>query len=100
MRRPRAFWEARIAELERGKSVEDVARMHRLDPVRLRWWRWHLGRTSAPEVTPRLVELIAAPSAPSGGVLRVLIGSAVVELPTTTTPEFIGQMLRAFHVAC
>ena len=103
MRRPRSFWEARVAELADGRSVERVARRHGLIPARLSWWRWRLGSESTTALArPRMIEIVPTRSmaaADRAGV-RILVGDIVVELPLATTPEDLGRIVGAIRATC
>ena len=101
MRHSRSFWEARVAELGQGRSVERVAREHGVTSARLRWWRWRLG--SGPVSTaPRMVEVVRPTVAITDhGSLRILVGNDVVlELPAGTTPEYLGRVVAAVRATC
>lgn len=101
MRRPKAFWEARVAELARGRSVASVAQRHGVMPGRLRWWRWRLGSAPATAIVPaRMVEILPAPPRVTASGLRVLVGDVVLELPAGTPPEYVGRVLGATRTAC
>ena len=90
MRRPRSFWEARVAELARGRSVASVALQHGVLPGRLRWWRWRLGSVPPTAIVPaRMIEILPAPPVEAAGGLRIPLfctGHAYgPTLPTTLT---------------
>ena len=100
MRRPRSFWEARVAELARGRSVASVALQHGVMPDRLRWWRWRLGSAPATSIVQaRMIEILPAPAAVTGS-LRMLVGDVVLELPAGTSAEYVGRVLGATRVQC
>ena len=101
MRRPRSFWEARVAELARGRSVASVALQHGVMPDRLRWWRWRLGAAQATSIMQaRMIEILPAPTAAVTGSLRMLVGDVVLELPAGTSAEYVGRVLGATRVRC
>ena len=101
MRRPKSFWEARVAELARGRSVASVAQHHGVMPDRLRWWRWRLGSPPATAIVPaRMIEIVPAPSRVTASGLRVFVGDVVLELPAGTPPEYVGRVLGAIRAAC
>jgi len=103
MRRPRSFWEARVAELADGCSVEQVARRHGLSPARLRWWRWRLGSASSTaRAAPRLLEIVSmrSPAASDRVGVRILLGDIVLELPPATTPADLGCIVAAIRATC
>ena len=101
MRRPRSFWEARIAELARGRSVASVALQHGVLPGRLRWWRWRLGSAPPTAIVPaRMIEILPAPPVEAVGGLRILVGDVVLELPAGTSPEYVGRVLGATRASC
>ena len=103
MRRPRSFWEARVAELARGRRIERVAEQHGVRIDRLRWWRWRLASDAQTE-SPRLVEVVTARPQPAAvadvALIRLLVGDALVELPPGTSPEFIGRLLSSLRATC
>ena len=101
MRRRRSFWEARVAELARGRSVESIAQRHGVTSARLRWWRWRLGTapTTAPAPT-RMVEIVPARAMPAAASLRMYVAGVVLELPADTPPEYVGRVLCAARAAC
>jgi hypothetical protein len=106
MRRSRSFWEARVAELGRGRSVDWVASRHGLTPARLRWWRWRIGAGPGPvTAAPRMIEVVArAAAAPTSATdhdgVRILVGPIVLELPAGTTPEYVGRVVAAVRATC
>jgi len=101
MRRPRSFWEARIAELVRGRSIESIAQRHGVTSARLRWWRWRLGTATATAPAPtRMVEIVPARTMPADASLRVYVVGVVLELPADTPPEYVGRVLCAARAAC
>ena len=92
MRRPRSFWEARVAELAQGRSVERVSHKHGETPARLRWWRWRLGTGPTTTLAPtRMVEIVPTSGVTAGEVVRVLVGDVVLELPASMAPADIGS---------
>lgn len=102
MRRPRSFWEARVAELARGRSVESIAERHGVTSAHLRWWRWRLGTAATTALAPtRMVELVPARTmtAPPAS-LRMFVAGVVLELPADTPPEYVGRVLCAARAAC
>ena len=98
-RRPRAFWEARVAELARGRSLESMARRHGVTIGRLRWWRWRLGSEPSAQAAPRMVEVLPSPATTAGAGVRVVVGDVVLELPVGTPPEYVGRVLGAARAA-
>ncbi len=103
MRRPKSFWEARIAELSRGRSIESVARQHGVTSGLVRWWRWRLRSESTAAISPaRMIEILPAPTPALAAMnsLRVLVGDVVLELPAGTPPEYVGRVLGATRPAC
>ena len=107
MRRPRSFWEARVAELDGGRTVERVCQQHGLIPERLRWWRWRLASTpSMPALAitvPRMLEVVPRPSplaVASWAGPRVLIGDLVLELPPSTPPTELARIIGALRTTC
>ena len=101
MRRPKSFWEARVAELAYGRSVESVAEQHGVMPDRLRWWRWRLGSASAIALAPtRMIEVLPMQAPVPAAGIRIVVGDAVVELPAGTPPEYVGRVIGAARSAC
>jgi len=102
MRRPRSFWEARVAELARGRSIESIAERHGVTSARLRWWRWRLGTAATTALAPtRMVELVpAARTMTAPASLRMFVVGVVLELPADTPPEYVGRVLCAARSAC
>ena len=101
MRRPRSFWEARVAELAKGRSVERVAHQHGVMPARLRWWRWRLGAGPTTALAPtRMVEIVPASGVTAGEGVRMLVGDVVLELPASMAPADIGRLVAAVRAPC
>ena len=101
MRRSKSFWEARIAELARGRSVESVARQHGVTAGRVRWWRWRLRTQPTAAIAPaRMVEILPMSIPTAVASLRILVGEVVLELPAETPAEYVGRVLGAAHAAC
>ena len=102
MGRPRSFWEARIAELARGRSVESIAQRHGVTSARLRWWRWRLGTVTTAPAPTRMVEIVPVPARamPAAASLRMYVVGVVLELPADTPPEYVGRVLCAARAAC
>jgi len=103
MRRPRSCWEARVAELTDGRSVEQVARRHGLIPARLTWWRWRIGSAATTALmAPRMLEIVSPRSmtASDRAGVRIFVGDILLELPPATTPEDIGRIVGAIRATC
>ena len=103
MRRTRSFWEARVAELETGRTVDRVCQQYGLIPERLRWWRWRLGSLPTTALAPpRMLEIVPmrSPAASDRAGVRILVGDVVLELPPATTPEDIGRIVGAIRATC
>jgi transposase-like protein len=101
MRQSRSFWEARVAELAGGGSVEGVALRHGVRPKRLRWWRWRLGAgPGRGAASTRMIEIVPKPSPALVAGLRIVAGDVVLELPMETPPEYVGRILGAARSAC
>lgn len=101
MRRTKTFWEARIAELAGGRSVESIARQHGVTSGLVRWWRWRLGTQPSSEIaSARMVEVLPARTPAAVASLRILVGDVVLELPAETPAEYVGRVLGAARAAC
>lgn len=101
MRRPRAFWQARVGEVASGRQIERVAAQHGVAVARLRWWRWRLATDAAVDA-PRLVEVVldSASQALQRAILRLLIDGVTLELPADTAPEFVARLLQSLRATC
>src|SRR5687767_4725736 len=54
-RHTRQFWKQLSAEVDRGRSISDVARRHRVRPKTLSWWRWQMQRRTPRSPAPKLL---------------------------------------------
>ena len=66
MKRHRAeWWQQRVEELERGASVDDIARRHEVRPATLVWWRSELERRGRSSRKQRLLPVVLQPMQPA-----------------------------------
>jgi hypothetical protein len=99
-RHPRSFWETRVAELDAGESVDDVARRHRVKATTLRWWRSALRREQAevPAFLPVVVR--RAPLLGGAAPLELVVGDAVLRVPIGADVDYVAALLRAVGLPC
>jgi transposase-like protein len=96
-RRPRAFWEGLVAELEGGASAADVARRHRVRETTLKWWRSQLRRESR---RPRLLPVVAQIPALVLRRVEIEVGGVVLRAEEGTDVEYVAALARALGRAC
>jgi hypothetical protein len=106
-RQTREQWVKLSAEVDRGRSIAEVASRAGVRPKTLVWWRWHLGRRTGPKAAkqparevPRLVPVVVRDQAPAPrGHLRLEVGVAVVSFEEDTAPSYVAALARAL-AAC
>lgn len=103
-RRSREFWEKLSAEVDGGRSAEDVARRHDVKVGTLRWWRWQLGRQNkkhAKKKAPVLVPVIVRASTPAlAGHVEMLAGGVVVRFEIGTDVDYVAQLASKLERLC
>ncbi|MBI2395092.1 MAG: transposase [Deltaproteobacteria bacterium] len=99
-RHPRSFWASRVAELDAGESVDDVARRHRVKATTLRWWRSALRREPAevPAFLPVVVRRAPLPAVAEP--LELVVGDAVLRVPVGADVGYVAALLRAVGRPC
>lgn len=103
-RRSREFWEKLSAEVDGGRSAEDVARRHHVKVGTLRWWRWQIGRQHkkpAKRKAPALVPVVVRASTPAPtGYVEMLAGGVVVRFAIGTDVEYVAQLASRLEGSC
>jgi hypothetical protein len=101
-RHTRTFWKQLSAEVDRGRSIPEVARRHRVRPKTLSWWRWQLRRQDVSSAVPALLPV----HVPTGevvvgrGQLEVQIGRVRVRADAGTDVEYIAALIAAVRARC
>lgn len=103
-RRGREFWERLSAEVDGGRSAEEVARRHGVKVTTLRWWRWQLGRQgkkSAKKKAPALVPVVVKePSPARTGYVEILAGGVIVRFEVGTDVDYVAKLVANLERAC
>src|SRR5437660_8686331 len=95
------FWKQLSAEVDRGRSIAEVARRHRVRPKTLSWWRWQLqrGQRAKPASSPKLLPV----HVPSGeAVVRrsrfeVQVGRVRLRAEAGTDVEYVVALVAALR---
>ena len=98
-----------VGEVERGASVDEVARRHGVRSGTLAWWRWQLRRgTVARSATKRTsvqmvpVRVRSSPRvvAPVDDVIEVAVRGALVRVRVGQDPRYIAELAAALSARC
>lgn len=96
------WWQQRLAEVDEGAEIEDVARQHGVRAKTLIWWRTELRRRARKRTGPRLLPVIlSSPRLSAGGIeILVDVGSARMHLKGAVSPEYLGAVINAVARRC
>jgi transposase-like protein len=99
------FWKKLSAEVDRGRSIIQVARRHRVRPKTLLWWRWQLHRgeqRAKPARSPKLLPV----HVPSGEAVvgrshfEVQVGRVHLRAEAGTDVEYVAALVAALRARC
>jgi transposase-like protein len=84
------WWQQRLAEVDEGTEIEDVARQHGVRAKTLSWWRTELKRRARKRTGPRLLPVVLATPRPTSGAVEVLVevGAARMHLKGAVSAEY------------
>ena len=96
------WWQQRVAEVDEGAPVEEVARQHGVRAKTLVWWRTELKRRARKRTGPRLLPVVVSSPRPIAGSVEMLVevGAARMHLKGTVTPEYLGAVINAVARRC
>lgn len=103
-RHSRDFWLGLIKEVERGVSIEAVAKRHGVRPRTLVWWRWKVGqgprksRSKArllPVVVRQQPVLLQRPA-----LVELAIRDVALRLETGTDVRYVAALVGALRSSC
>jgi transposase-like protein len=105
-RRSREFWKRIVAEVERGRTIARTAERHGVKPKTLAWWRWTLGRESAPVTKAQLLPVVF--SAGSGPAIATsaeaiaieLRGEVTIRVPIGSEVSYVAALVSAVRATC
>jgi transposase-like protein len=89
-----------IKEVERGASIADVARRHKVQAQRIYRWRRKLASASAERSDFLPVVVRAARSHAAPGYLDVIIGGARLRVEIGTNVDYIANIVLALARGC
>jgi transposase-like protein len=96
VRRGREFWQERVAEVEAGERVADVARRHRVQPGTLSWWRWKLrGGQREPLLLPVVVRRPTMMESADG--LEIRIGDLSIRVRSGSDVAYVAALVAALR---
>lgn len=105
-RHTRSFWEALLAEVDRGDSVEAVAGRHRVRPRTLTWWRWHLGREASrlrPN-GPRLLPVVVRDAPPvverATSEITLVVADVRLQFDVGVDTSYVAALVGSLRRAC
>jgi transposase-like protein len=98
------FWKQLSAEVDRGRSITQVARRHRVRPKTLSWWRWQLQRVHRAKAahSPKLLPV----HVPSGEAVvgrsrfEVQVGRVRLRAEAGTDVEYVAALVAALRARC
>jgi transposase-like protein len=95
------WWQQRLAEVDEGAEVEDVARQHGVRAKTLIWWRTELKRRARKRTSPRLLPVIVSSPRPAATDIAILVevGAARMHLKGVTA-EYLGAVINAVARRC
>lgn len=108
-RRSRAEWEQLVREVERGGSVDDVARRHGVRRGTLVWWRWQLrrgkvARSATKRTSVQMVPVRVRPepraAEPVDDVIEVAVRGALVRVRVGQDTRYIAELAAALATRC
>jgi transposase-like protein len=96
------WWQQRLAEVDDGAEIEDVARQHGVRAKTLAWWRTELQRRARKRTGPRLLPVVlSAPRPIAAGVeILVEVGATRMHLKGAVTAEYLGAVINAVARRC
>lgn len=96
------WWQERLAEVDEGAEVEDVARRHEVRAKTLIWWRTELKRRARKRTGPRLLPVIVSSPRPTPGGIEILVevGAARMHLKGGITAEYLGAVINTVGRRC
>ena len=96
-----------VGEVERGASVDEVARRHGVRSGTLAWWRWQLRRgtvarsaTKAVQMVPVRVRSASRAAVAPDDVLEVVVPGALVRVKVGQDAEYIATLAAALAARC
>ena len=103
-RHDREFWKQLSAEVDRGGSLAQVARRHRVRPKTLSWWRWQLRRGLEPK--PSRAPMLLPVHVPNGEAIigrsrfEVQLGRVRVRAEEGIDVEYVAALIGALRARC
>jgi len=92
----REFWQRLAGEVDRGSTVGDVARRHRVQAKTLSWWRWKL-KTSAPRRPLLLPVVVRSTPVEAAPFIELHIGDVVVRVRGDADVTYIARLVDALR---